>query len=136
MNDAVSYGLVLPSYSILSNKDPPPGPRLFTLAASLMDMFLLKCKIKLSQLQLLGSACLSLAAKSRKIQLSGDALIKCSDYAITTEEIQAWEKLVLTKLDWNVNLVIPQDYLDLFCINMNILPTFNDANKRSATPNE
>ena len=89
MNEAVSFGLVVSSScSALPNKGPPPGPRLFTLAASLMDMFLLKCKIKLSQLQLLGSACLSLAAKSRKIQLSEDALIECSDYAITTEEIQ------------------------------------------------
>ena len=89
MNDAVSFCLVVStSISILPDMDPPPGPRLFSLAASLMDMFLLKCKIKLSQLQLLGSACLSLAAKSRKIQLSEDALIECSDYAITTEEIQ------------------------------------------------
>ena len=89
MNEAVSFGLVVSSsISALPNKVPPPGPRLFTLAASLMDMFLLKCRIKLSQLQLLGSACLSLAAKSRKIQLSEDALIECSDYAITAEEIQ------------------------------------------------
>ena len=89
MNEAVSFDLVVSSScSALPNLSPPPGPRLFTLAASLMDMFLLKCKIKLSQLQLLGSACLSLAAKSRKIQLSEDALIECSDYTITTEEIQ------------------------------------------------
>ena len=26
---------------------------------------------------------------------------------------QAWEKLLLTKLNWNVNLVVPQDYLNL-----------------------
>ena len=89
MNEAVSFGLIVSSSDSVSHKmDPPPGPRLFTLAASLMDMFLLKCKIRLSQLQLLGSACLSLAAKSRKILLSEDALIECSDYAITTEEIQ------------------------------------------------
>ena len=89
MNEAVSFGLVVSSSSKTSNnRQPPLGPRLFTLAASLMDMFLLRCKIKLSQLQLLGSACLSLAAKSRKIHLSEDALIECSDYAITTEEIQ------------------------------------------------
>ena len=86
MNDAVLFGLEF-SQENYSNK-PSTGPRLFTLAASLMDMFLLKCKIRLTQLQLLGSACLSLAAKSRKIQLSENALIACSDYALTSEEIQ------------------------------------------------
>ena len=89
MNEAVSFGLeISTSEDNPSNKQPPGGPRLFTLAASLMDIFLMKCKIKLSQLQLLGSACLSLAAKARKIRLSENALIECSDYAITMEEIQ------------------------------------------------
>ena len=27
--------------------------------------------------------------------------------------LQAWEQLVLTKLDWQINLVVPQDYFDL-----------------------
>ena len=88
MNEAVLFGLDLadPEGNVTDNKSV--APRLFTLAASLMDMFLLKCKIKLTQLQLVGSACLSLAAKTRKIQLSEDALIECSDYALTGEEIQ------------------------------------------------
>ena len=104
MNDAVSFGLVLSSLDTASsNMEPPPGPRLFTLAASLMDLFLMKCKIKLSQLQLLGSACLSLAAKSRKILLSEDALIECSDYTITSQEIQVC--IFLTVRD-NVGLII------------------------------
>ena len=88
MNEAVLFDLKISSLGDNSANKPPPGPRLFTLAASLMDIFLMKCKIKLSQLQLLGSACLSLAAKARKIRLSDNALIECSDYAITKEEIQ------------------------------------------------
>ena len=88
MNEAVLFGSELCDPEENLSSKPSPGPRLFTLAASLMDMFLLKCKIKLTQLQLLGSACLSLAAKSRKIQLSENALIECSDYALTSEEIQ------------------------------------------------
>ena len=88
MNEAVLFALEITTLEENSSNKPPPGPRLFTLAASLMDIFLMKCKIKLSQLQLLGSACLSLAAKARKIRLSENALIECSDYAITTEEIQ------------------------------------------------
>ena len=88
MNEAVLFALELSSPEDILSSKPPLGPRLFTLAASLMDMFLMKCKIKLTQLQLLGSACLSLAAKSRKIHLSDNALIECSDYTITSEEIQ------------------------------------------------
>jgi len=29
--------------------------------------------------------------------------------------IKTWEKLILSKLDWDVNLVIPQDYLEPVC---------------------
>ena len=88
MNEAVQFGLDLADPDRNVPDDKSVAPRLFTLAASLMDMFLLKCKIKLTQLQLLGSACLSLAAKTRKIQLSEDALIECSDDVLTGEEIQ------------------------------------------------
>ena len=83
MNEAVTFGL-----NLVEPSSPTAPSHLFTLAASLMDLFLLKCKIKLTQLQLLGSACLSIAAKSRKILLSEDALVVCSDYTITHEEIQ------------------------------------------------
>ena len=49
MNEAVLFGLeIVNCEETLSNKQSP-GPRLFTLAASLMDIFLMKCKIKLSQ---------------------------------------------------------------------------------------
>ena len=86
MNEAVLFGLGLTNSNDHSKSSQ--GPRLFTLAASMMDLFLMKCKIKLTQLQLLGSACLSLAAKTRRIQLEEASLIECSDYTITKEEIQ------------------------------------------------
>ncbi|XP_040569247.1 G1/S-specific cyclin-D2 [Lepeophtheirus salmonis] len=84
------------------------------MAVDILDKFLNVCRIKKSQLQLTGVVCVSLASKIipgvRLIPLSN--LIGATDDSIKGNEVKAWELLVLSKLNWNLECVIPQDYFE------------------------
>jgi len=92
----------------------------FLLSVTIMDSFLDVCPILTNQVQLLASACLLLADKVRSREdqicsiktLSEEEIIDYTDNTITFDELKAWEMLVLSKLDWDVNFVIALDYLE------------------------
>lgn len=86
---------------------------IFLLSVTIMDSFLDCCPILTNQVQLLASAALRLAAKVRdKMTINEAQIIEYTDNSITQTELEAWEMLVLSKLDWDVNFVIALDYLE------------------------
>merc|ERR1712083_126641 len=76
----------------------------FCLAINCVDRFLALVPLKLSQLQLLGSACLMVAWKVREDrQIRVETILKYSNYNIKADELLEWEMLVLARLHWNIS---------------------------------
>ncbi|XP_058876269.1 G1/S-specific cyclin-D1-like [Acipenser ruthenus] len=87
----------------------------FALALSLLDRVLSLVPMQKSRLQLLGAACLFLASKLRQSEaLPADSLSRYSDRAFTAHDLRDMERMVLTKLGWDVAAVTPQDFLPHF----------------------
>lgn len=86
---------------------------IFLHSVTIFDYFLELClDVEIQQVQLCASACLRLASKVRNDELEEDKIIDYTDNSITKSELKAWEMLVLSKLNWDVNLVIALDYLE------------------------
>merc|ERR1719266_2347810 len=84
----------------------------FCLAINCVDRFLALVPLKLSQLQLLGSACLMVAWKVREDrQIRVETILKYSNYNIKADELLEWEMLVLARLHWNINPTTSIDHL-------------------------
>jgi len=84
----------------------------FCLAVNCVDRFLALVPLKLSQLQLLGSACLMVAWKVREDrQIRAETVLKYSNYNIKADELLEWEMLVLARLHWNINPTTSADHL-------------------------
>merc|ERR1719266_1299071 len=84
----------------------------FCLAINCVDRFLALVPLKLSQLQLLGSACLMVAWKVREDrQIRVETILKYSNYNIKQDELLEWEMLVLARLHWNINPTTSADHL-------------------------
>ncbi|XP_060531146.1 G1/S-specific cyclin-D2-like [Cylas formicarius] len=85
----------------------------FPLAVNLLDRFLCVCRIKRQQLQLLGATCLLVASKLRSTNaLPIELLCAYTDYSVTYDNIQSWELLLLSKLQYNLSAVTGFDYID------------------------
>ena len=88
-------------------------PEVFCLAMSLMDRFLARCRIRKSQLQLLGAVCLFLASKFKETApIPSEKLVMYTDFSVSLEEIREWELIVLHRLKWDLCSSTPLDYLD------------------------
>ncbi|XP_074594292.1 G1/S-specific cyclin-D2-like [Brevipalpus obovatus] len=86
----------------------------FPLSMNIMDRFLSLVKIFPSQLQLLSSVCIFLAAKLRQSKsIYAESLIRYSDYSFTKDQLESWELLVLSHLGWDLAAVTPNDFLNL-----------------------
>jgi len=85
---------------------------IFLHSVAIFDYFLELCLVEIQQVQLCASACLRLASKVRNDELEENKIIDYTDNSITKSELKAWEMLVLSKLNWDVNLVIALDYLE------------------------
>ncbi|XP_060758816.1 G1/S-specific cyclin-D2-like isoform X1 [Neoarius graeffei] len=85
----------------------------FLLAVNYLDRFLSAVPTKKSCLQLLGAVCLFLASKLKSYQpLSAKKLCLYTDNSITSQELLAWELIVLGKLKWNLAAVTPHDFIE------------------------
>ena len=88
-------------------------PEVFCLAMNLMDRFLAKCKIKKSELQLLGAVCLFLSSKFKESSpIPSEKLVMYTDFSVGLEAIREWELFVLYKLKWDLGAATGLDYLD------------------------
>jgi len=84
----------------------------FCLAVNCVDRVLALVPLKLTQLQLLGSACLMVAWKVREDrQIRVETVLKYSNYNIKADELLEWEMLVLARLHWNINPTTSSDHL-------------------------
>eukprot|EP00096_Caligus_rogercresseyi_P004020 TRINITY_DN18137_c0_g1_i1.p1 TRINITY_DN18137_c0_g1~~TRINITY_DN18137_c0_g1_i1.p1 ORF type:complete len:380 (-),score=136.68 TRINITY_DN18137_c0_g1_i1:13-1152(-) len=88
--------------------------RIPVLAVDILDRFLVVTGIAKSQLQLTGLVCVYLASKVlpgvRAMSLRN--LVQATDQTVKVTEVKEWELLVLSKLNWSLESIIPQDYLD------------------------
>nr|XP_022903407.1 G1/S-specific cyclin-D2-like [Onthophagus taurus] len=83
------------------------------LAVNIMDRFMCACVIKRQDFQLLGASCLLIASKLRCCnQLGVDLLCAYTDNSVTAENIQSWELLILSKLQWEMSAITGFDYVD------------------------
>merc|ERR1712223_822750 len=88
-------------------------PQVFCLAITYLDRFLQNCKIAKSQLQLLGAVCLLVSWKVREHSpITAQRLIEYTDFNISLDDLLEWEFLLLSKLDWDLSLVIAPDFVE------------------------
>merc|ERR1712012_1381403 len=89
------------------------SPQVFCLAINYLDRFLSNCKISKNQLQLVGAVCLLVSWKVREHSpITAQRLIEYTDFNISLEDLLEWEFLLLSKLDWDLSLVIAPDYVE------------------------
>lgn len=87
-------------------------PYVFALSCSLLDRFLSVTKIKRSELQLLGAACLLLGSKAREtVTLKAENLVIYTDNSISLDQLLDMELLILLKLKWDIMVPTSKDFL-------------------------
>uniref|UniRef100_A0A6G1S672 G1/S-specific cyclin-D2 n=1 Tax=Aceria tosichella TaxID=561515 RepID=A0A6G1S672_9ACAR len=97
-------------------------PDVLPLSILIIDRFLSVVRTKRNQLQLLGSVALLVASKLRQtIQIPAKHLIYYTQDLITLSELKTWELFVLTTLKWDLALITPVDYLDIFIRRMKLV---------------
>ncbi|XP_044256009.1 G1/S-specific cyclin-D2-like [Tribolium madens] len=93
----------------------------FLLSMNYLYRFLTTTNIKKNQLQLLGAACMLVASKLREPKpLSAEMLVFYTDHSITTNMLTSWERLVLSKLKWDIIAIMPVDFLPHLLIRLDL----------------
>ena len=91
----------------------------FLSSVHYLDVFLSQISVNPAQLQLLASACLSIAAKLHHPQPpSLTDFVILTDCSITIKELQSMELLVLTKLRWELSSPTSLQFLHLLLLKM------------------
>ncbi|CAN1188702.1 CYCD4-1 [Linum perenne] len=95
------------------------GPLCLYLSINYLDRFLSAYKLpkgKAWMMQLVGVACLSLAAKMEEteVPLSLDLQVGEAKYVFEARTIQRMELLILSKLGWRMQAITPFSFLDNF----------------------
>ena len=91
----------------------------FLSSVHFLDVFLSQISVRAGQLQLLASACLSIAAKLHHPQPpSLTDFVILTDCSITIKELQSMELLVLTKLRWELSSPSSLQFLHLLLLKM------------------
>ena len=91
----------------------------FLSSVHYLDVFLSQISVRAAQLQLLASACLSIAAKLHHPQPpSLTDFVILTDCSITIKELQSMELLVLTKLRWELSSPTSLQFLHLLLLKM------------------
>ncbi len=86
-------------------RDTQFSEEVFSLTCVFLDMFLCKTKVKPKYLHCLGVACFLVASKVVEedfTQPSLEELEANSGFAFTTNDIKRMERIVCTKLNWEV----------------------------------
>merc|ERR1711915_1074502 len=77
---------------------------IFFLSVDYLDAFLSIVSISKQQFQLVATSCLLLASKVWGSPISAALLAEYTDNCFMVQEIVSWELLILTRLDWNINI--------------------------------
>jgi hypothetical protein len=87
-------------------------PETLFLAVNIIDRFLSARVVSLAKLQLVGVACMFIAAKVEEIVAPSAAnFLYCADSSYTEVEILQAEKYILKTLDWNLSYPNPMHFL-------------------------
>jgi hypothetical protein len=87
-------------------------PETLFLAVNIIDRFLSARVVSLAKLQLVGVACMFVAAKVEEIVAPSAAnFLYCADSSYTEVEILQAEKYILKTLDWNLSYPNPMHFL-------------------------
>lgn len=87
-------------------------PETLFLAVNIIDRFLSARVVSLAKLQLVGVACMFIAAKVEEIVApSANNFLYCADSSYTENEILQAERYILKTLDWNLSYPNPMHFL-------------------------
>jgi len=89
------------------------------LAVYLLNKILSFVRVSRRNLPLLGTTILYMSDKIKEDwqDLSVGDFVKATDFLYSDEEIFNMERIVLKKLDWNINIPIPTDFITVYCTN-------------------
>ncbi|KAJ8476879.1 hypothetical protein OPV22_020606 [Ensete ventricosum] len=95
------------------------GMRTAYVAVSYLDHFCVHRLIdsmrgKKWAIRLLSVSCLSLAVKMEELKIPALSEFRTEDYRFQTEAIQRMELLILSTLEWKMNMITPFSYLSYF----------------------
>eukprot|EP01135_Chromosphaera_perkinsii_P004495 Nk52_evm19s284 gene=Nk52_evmTU19s284 len=83
------------------------------LSVNFFDRVLSMCKVSVAYVQLVAAAALLIASKLKETNpISLKNLSHSIDYAYTVAEITKMESIILAKLQWEVNAVVPHEVLE------------------------
>eukprot|EP01136_Pigoraptor_vietnamica_P034995 Opistho-1_new@99615 len=90
------------------------SPETFFLAANYLDRFLSTVKVQPKHLQLIAVCCFLIAAKVHEesdIAPTLQELVDCANWSFSAADIKRMERIVLTKLEWQVTPVTAYSFL-------------------------
>ncbi|XP_063291777.1 G1/S-specific cyclin-D2-like [Pelobates fuscus] len=106
---------MLTSWMLEVCEDQRCGEQVFPLAVNCLDRVLSLVSVEKRQLQLVGAVCLLVASKLRGSKpMTTETMCMYADYCFTDKELRMMELLVLNKLKWDMEAVIPHDFLAHF----------------------
>ncbi|CAG7823390.1 unnamed protein product [Allacma fusca] len=101
----------------------------FPLAVAILDRFLATSTIKKEQLQLVACVCLLLASKTRQCNyFSLDLLSWYTDNSVSPQSLRSWELMILSQLNWDVNVITATDFVDFLLVRTPGQPMFHSKN--------
>jgi len=111
---AVNHRKIVTDWMLEVCQESNLAPQVFLSSVTYLDTVLAQMSLPPSQLQLLASACLSLASKlSDPRPLSLYKLVVATDCSCSLAELQAMEMVVLQKLQWELSSPSPLHFLSL-----------------------